>query len=182
MPNPEILKTRVGIVGGGSYWSHYLVGLVPGVVLVVAVTATRDRWTRQLGAMALAFTVTSTLLSTGLQAGTARTREARPDRTEVVGTWLRDAARPGDSGTVLRYDGTLWRRQATPTRRELRALWGRGPTEVYAAGDSGTMLRYDGAAWRSVTIPTQGFLYGLFALPAGEMVLVGEGGRILEGR
>jgi hypothetical protein len=91
----------VGIVGGGSYWSHYLVGMVPGVVLVVAVTATRDRWTRQLGAMALAFTVTSTLLSTGLQAGTARTREVRADRTEVVGTWLREAARPGDSGTVL---------------------------------------------------------------------------------
>ncbi len=91
----------VGIVGGGSYWSHYLVGLVPGIVLVVAVTATRDRWTRQLGASALAFTVTSALLATGLQAGTARTRDARPDRTEVVGTWLRDAARPGDTGTVL---------------------------------------------------------------------------------
>ncbi|MEO6511619.1 MAG: hypothetical protein ABIO16_11555, partial [Nocardioides sp.] len=91
----------VGILGGGSYWSHYLVGLVPGVVMVVAVTATRGRWSRRLGACALAFTVTSALLATGLQAGTARTREARPDRVDVVGTWVSDAARPGDTGTVL---------------------------------------------------------------------------------
>ena len=91
----------VGILGGGSYWSHYLVGLVPGAVLVVAVTATRGPRTRRLGAAALAFTVASAVVSAGLQAGTARVRDARPDRTSVVGTWLRDAARPGDTGTVL---------------------------------------------------------------------------------
>jgi hypothetical protein len=91
----------VGILGGGSYWSHYLVGLVPGVVLVVAVTATRGLRTRRLGAAALAFTAASALVSAGLQAGSARDGHARPDRTYVVGTWLRDAARPGDTGTVL---------------------------------------------------------------------------------
>ena len=91
----------VGILGGGSYWSHYLVGLVPGAVLIVAVTATRGVRTRRIGAAALAFTVASAVVSAGLQAGTARTREARPDRTNVVGSWLRDAARPGDTGTVL---------------------------------------------------------------------------------
>jgi len=91
----------VGIVGGGSYWSHYLVGLVPGVVLVVALTATRGVRTRRLGVAALAFTLISALTSAGLQAGTARAREARPDRTDVVGTWLRGAAHPGDTGTML---------------------------------------------------------------------------------
>ena len=29
------------------------------------------------------------------------TREARPDKTDVVGTWLRDASIAGDTGTVL---------------------------------------------------------------------------------
>ncbi len=91
----------VGILGGGSYWTHYLVGLVPGVVLVVAVTATRGLATRRLGAAALAFTIASALVSTGLQAGTARVRDARPDRTYVVGTWLGRAAHAGDTGTVL---------------------------------------------------------------------------------
>src|SRR6478735_9432518 len=91
----------VGIVGGGSYWAHYLVGLLPGVVLVVAVTATRGARVRRAGVAALAFTVASAVLSTGMQAGTARTREARPDKTDVVGTWLRDASIAGDTGTVL---------------------------------------------------------------------------------
>ena len=91
----------VGIVGGGSYWAHYLVGLLPGVVLVVAVTSTRGTRVRRAGVAALAFTVASAVLSTGMQAGTARTREARPDKTDVVGTWLRDASVAGDTGTVL---------------------------------------------------------------------------------
>jgi hypothetical protein len=90
-----------GIVGGGSWWSHYLVGLVPGAVMITAVTATRGTWARRLGATALAFTVASAVVSAGLQAGSARVRDAKPDRTEVVGTWLREAARPGDTGTVL---------------------------------------------------------------------------------
>ena len=91
----------VGIVGGGSYWSHYLVGLLPGVVLLVAVTATRGVRVRRATQLALAFTVASAVLSAGVQAGTAREREARPDKTNIVGTWLRDASIAGDTGTVL---------------------------------------------------------------------------------
>ena len=91
----------VGIVGGGSYWSHYLVGLLPGVVLVVAATATRGLRVRRAGILTLTFTVASAVLSAGVQAGTAREREARPDKTNVVGTWLRDASIAGDTGTVL---------------------------------------------------------------------------------
>lgn len=90
-----------GIVGGGSYWAHYLVGLVPGVVLVVSVTAMRGVRARRAGALALAFTVASAVLSAGVQAGTARVEEARPDKTDVVGTWLGNASIAGDTGTVL---------------------------------------------------------------------------------
>jgi hypothetical protein len=91
----------VGIIGGGSYWAHYLVGLLPGAVLVVAVTAMRGVRARRLGALALAFTVTSAVLSAGIQAGTARAREARPEKTAVVGTWLGQASIAADTGTVL---------------------------------------------------------------------------------
>ena len=91
----------VGILGGGSYWAHYLVGLLPGAVLVVAVTATRGVRARRAGMAALACILTSAVLSTGVQAGVARERAPRPDKTEVVGTWLRQATVAGDTGTVL---------------------------------------------------------------------------------
>ena len=91
----------VGILGGGSYWAHYLVGLLPGAVLVVAVTATRGVRARRAGKAALACILTSAVLSTGVQSGVARERAPRPDKTEVVGTWLRQATVAGDTGTVL---------------------------------------------------------------------------------
>jgi hypothetical protein len=91
----------VGIVGGGSYWAHYLVGLLPGAVLLVALTAMRGRAVRRIGLVSLVFTVASALVATGLQAGTARVAEAKPGRTEIVGTWLRETTVAGDTGTVL---------------------------------------------------------------------------------
>jgi hypothetical protein len=56
---------------------------------------------------ALAFTVASAVLATGIQAGAARERTARPDRAEVVGTWLRAATMPTDTGAVLYGDADL---------------------------------------------------------------------------
>ena len=91
----------VGVVGGGSYWPHYLVGVMPGVVLVVAATAMRGARVRRAGFAALSFTVASSVLSTGAQAGTAQGLDLRPDKTHVVGTWLGAASVAGDSGTVL---------------------------------------------------------------------------------
>ena len=97
----------VGIVGGGSYWSHYLVGLVPGVVLVVAVTATRGVLARRAGLAALAFTLASAVMATGIQADAALEQPAHPDRTAIVATWLRAASMPSDTGTVLYGNASL---------------------------------------------------------------------------
>jgi hypothetical protein len=49
----------------------------------------------------LAFTLASAVLSTSVQAGSARGGHARPDKTYVVGTWLDHASIAGDTGTVL---------------------------------------------------------------------------------
>ena len=90
----------------------------------------------------------------------------------------------GDTGTVFRYDGRQWQQQPVPTKRDLRAVWGRGPTEVYVAGDSGTMLRYDGSTWHPVTLPTNNSpLYALIIRAGTTNVLAaGAGGRIIEAR
>jgi hypothetical protein len=96
-----LLWEVVGILGGGSYWSHYLVGLVPGVVLVVATMATRGVVSRRAGLAALACTLASSVVATGIQAGTAEERAGHPSRTQVVGAWLREAADPIDTAAVL---------------------------------------------------------------------------------
>ena len=76
-----------------------------------------------------------------------------------------------------------WERFPAPTTRDLRTLWGRGPTEVYAAGDSGTVLRFTGAGWQTLTTPARGFIYAMFGIPnTAGLALVGEGARIVEGQ
>ncbi len=91
----------VGILGGGSYWSHYLVGLVPGVAVVTALCATRDGRSLRAVKRGLALVVASALAATAVTAGTAQVREARPERTATVAAWLRAASLPDDTGTVL---------------------------------------------------------------------------------
>jgi hypothetical protein len=88
----------------------------------------------------------------------------------------------GDSGVVLRFDGAAWRPQATPTTRDLRGIWGRGPTEVYAVGDSGTVLRFDGVRWQSVPTPLTGPAYVVTGVPGTPgAVIGGAGARFAEG-
>jgi hypothetical protein len=65
----------------------------------------------------------------------------------------------------------------------LRSIWGRGPTEIYAAGDSGTVLRYDGATWKALAVPSTKILYSIYGIPgSAQIAIVGEAGRIIEGR
>lgn len=91
----------VGIIGGGSYWSHYLVGLVPGVAVVTALTATRGAAARRAVKVGLGLVLASAVSATAFDAGRAEVREAEPDRAALVGTWLRAASLPRDTGTVL---------------------------------------------------------------------------------
>ena len=70
-----------------------------------------------------------------------------------------------------------------PTKRDIRSLWGRSGTEIYAAADSGTVLRYDGVAWRTLSAPTTRALYSLFGIPNSNAIAwVGDAGRIVEGQ
>ena len=62
-------------------------------------------------------------------------------------------------------------------------MWGRGPTEIYAAGDSGTVLRYDGQSWRTLSTPATTIIYSLFGI-GGTSILaaVGDAARVYEGQ
>lgn len=52
----------------------------------------------------------------------------------------------GENGAVLRGAGDQWEGLDTGTDARLRAVWGTGPSDVFAAGD-GVLLHYDGAVW-----------------------------------
>ena len=82
------------VFAGGSYWSHYLVGLVPGVVLLVAIAFdVQALWGRRLVRAALVYTAAATVV--------ALCRDplppSPPSDDQVTATYVRNHARPGDS-------------------------------------------------------------------------------------
>jgi hypothetical protein len=85
----------VMVLGGGSYWLHYLMGLVPGLVLLAAAAAQRpapaDRTLRAAYAVAGISTVCAL-------AWVVVNPVYRPEQEAVV--WLQQHAQPGDTAVV----------------------------------------------------------------------------------
>lgn len=50
----------------------------------------------------------------------------------------------GNVGSILRYDGTKWKRYEAGTTADLLAVWARSANEVYFAANTGGLLRFDG--------------------------------------
>jgi hypothetical protein len=94
-----------GIAAGGSYWQHYLLGTVPGLVLAVAAVAgsrpARLRWVSAALAYATVITVAAVI---AVLAG------ARGPGTDVqVEQYLVAHASPGDTAVVAFGDPALLR-------------------------------------------------------------------------
>lgn len=108
----------VGVAGGGYYWPHYLVGLVPATGLVAARAAGLPGGVRVLGVV-----VAATLLSTVADVSLDAARRTPYDRTEVgaLTAWLDRADRPGDTAAVLYGDASLF--ETTRLRPAYPFLW-----------------------------------------------------------
>ena len=88
----------VGVLGGGSYWPHYLIELVP-VSCVAAATVLASARVRTRAAVLGAATAVALLTAVG-GAGYVATRP--PQQAEVaVGRYVRSHARPGDTQYVM---------------------------------------------------------------------------------
>lgn len=86
-----------GVVGGGSYWLHYLTGLVPGLVLLVALVRPSPR-----GHLVLRAVVAWTVVAGGLAwLWHAAAPPPVSDDARVV-AYLRRQSRPGD-GVVVTF-------------------------------------------------------------------------------
>ncbi|MEZ0579112.1 hypothetical protein [Nocardioides sp. MH1] len=87
----------VGVLGGGSYWLHYLTGMVPGLVLLVAVARPGLRGRRLLRAM-IGYAVVAAVVAWGV----LLTTPVVASQDALVETYLRAHARPGD-GVVVAF-------------------------------------------------------------------------------
>jgi hypothetical protein len=145
------------VLVGGSYWLHYLMGLVPGLVLLAAATASTSAATgpRRSGrtiATAYGYAACSTLVVIGWV-------HAHPiDRPEApVTSYLNEHARPGDTAVVafgaanaLRTTGLespyahLWSLPVRVRDPELHGL-----ADVLAGPDAPTWLVVSGRSLNS---------------------------------
>jgi phage tail sheath protein FI/photosystem II stability/assembly factor-like uncharacterized protein len=92
----------------------------------------------------------------------------------------------GDNGTILRWDGTNWTRQAAVPGAEianLRGVFFRSNALGWAVGTNGTVLRFANNAWTKVTLPANALAANLRSVhfKSDDIGLaVGEGGIILK--
>ena len=145
-----VLWELVAVGAGGSYWLHYLIGLVPGLVLVSVAAAQRPPELRRWTAAVVAFAC----LSAGTATAVAALREPTYATDAAVAAYLRTHGTPHDtvvvgfghpdivwdSGLRSPYD-LLWSlpvRVLDPRLRQLtHVLTGRhAPTWVVVSGSS----------------------------------------------
>jgi hypothetical protein len=95
----------------------------------------------------------------------------------VWGSSASDVYAVGDSGVVLRYNGTSWSRMTTGTTVQLNHVWGTSSTNVYAATSTGRLLRYNGTSWSFVTgLNAPGALWSVWGTSSTNIYAVGDGG------
>lgn len=60
----------------------------------------------------------------------------------------------GESGEILRFDGSDWDNIASPTTADLRGVSVVSVSEAWAVGESGRISRWNGSSWSNVSSPT----------------------------
>ncbi|WP_157551010.1 ArnT family glycosyltransferase [Nocardioides jensenii] len=136
-----ILIEVVGIVVGGNFWSHYLLGLAPGLALATGLagaapspattppnpglpTAGRGRWILRNWRRLLVLPVAAYLVGCALVVTPSQANDVGSSgstRALRIGGFVADSAEPGDTATTLfgRPDAQL----ATGLRSPYEQLW-----------------------------------------------------------
>jgi hypothetical protein len=63
------------------------------------------------------------------------------------------------------------------TDRDLYAVWGSSPTDVYTVGSTGIALHYNGTSWSVETLNTSASLHDVWGSSSSDVDVVGVGGR-----
>lgn len=112
--------------------------------------------------------------------GTAGTTlNMAPDLQDVWAVNATTAWAVGDFGSIYRWNGTTWTREATPATGTLFTVWASGPTNAFAAGANGTMLRWNGTAWSALSFPGTGTVSALWGSGPANVVATTSAGEVL---
>jgi hypothetical protein len=112
----------VAVLLGGSYWLHYLVGLIPGVVVLVVAAAQRPWSRRQRLAFASGVGWTGIASAIGLVAVLTAPPHGMGSDGPIV-SYLRAHERPGDTAVVaFGHPDVLWSTGLTSPYSELWSL------------------------------------------------------------
>jgi hypothetical protein len=81
----------------------------------------------------------------------------------------------GETGTVLRYNGSGWNAvtPAFPSTALLAAVWGTGPNDVWVSGDTTSVFHFNGSTWKTTNAP--GGAFGLWGTATDDVWSVGGG-------
>jgi len=90
-----ILWEVVAVLAGQQAWSHYLLGLTPGLVLAASLATGRPDRIAWLARVCVCYALAATMVAV------VTTPILKVSQNQVVGDWLRAAARPGDQAVVL---------------------------------------------------------------------------------
>jgi len=127
--------------------------------------------------------------------------ECRPEGSEVA-TTVFQALAPATGGSVIadqeegKSEGLLyrfwkkicpkgsphWPSRACDNTSRLRAVWGAGPTDVFAVGEGGTIAHYNGQAWELMPLPdclAPMNLFGVWGYSGTDVYAVGDRGTVL---
>ena len=83
------------------------------------------------------------------------------------------------TAVVVRYDGSSWQPLAGAGDRPLNAVWGTGPSDVFAVGEGGAILHFDGSTLAPMTSPTLETLVDVYGNTSRDVFAVGLTGTIL---
>ena len=86
----------------------------------------------------------------------------------------------GDSGTILKWDGTAWSQLSSPVSTTLRAVAIWNSSLAFAVGDSGKIVKWNGTGWASDSSPTSNTLRGVSFANSSRALAVGDSGKIVK--
>jgi hypothetical protein len=68
-----------------------------------------------------------------------------------------------------------------PTIKALRAVWGTGVTDIYAAGEDGVLFRFNGGTWTALDSRTTQIILGLSGATDERVFAVGGTATVVTG-
>ncbi|SFB75110.1 hypothetical protein SAMN04487968_101307 [Nocardioides terrae] len=112
-----LLWETVGIVGGGSYWWHYLIGTVPGLVLLVVALARHRPGLQVVAAVVVAYAAVVGAQVTDAYPGLTRGQR----EIDTAAGRFAELTRPGDTAVVAFGTASILRRAGVSS--PYRYLW-----------------------------------------------------------